>query len=52
MRVLYVVFVVSLLVLVFTIVALRRHIRKHDAEAGGPPRPPSGTNEDPLKDLE
>jgi hypothetical protein len=46
MLVLYVVFVVSLLVLVFTVVALRRYIRKHDAEAGDPPRSPGGTSED------
>lgn len=36
MRVLFVVFVLSLAALIGTLVALRRHIRKHDTQPGDP----------------
>jgi hypothetical protein len=51
MRVLFVVFVLSLAALVWTILALRRHIRDHDTRGSEPLRLNSG-NDDPLKNLE
>jgi hypothetical protein len=36
MRVLFVVFVLSLAALILTLLALRRHIRKHDAQPADP----------------
>jgi hypothetical protein len=34
MRVLFAVFVVSLVALIWTLMALRRHVRDHDAQTG------------------
>lgn len=49
MRVLFAVFVVSLAALIFTLIALRRHIRNHDAQPGKP-LPLTGTpQEDTLQ---
>ena len=49
MRVLFAVFVISLAALVFTLMALRRHIRNHDAQSGEP-LPLAGTpHEDSLQ---
>lgn len=36
MRVLFAVFVVCLVALILTLMALRRHVRKHNAESGEP----------------
>ena len=48
MRVLFVVFVLSLAALIWTLVALTRHIRKHDSQSGNPQL--AGTQqEDSLK---
>ena len=48
MRVLFVVFVLSLAVLIWTLVALTRHIRKHNADSANPQL--AGTqHEDSLK---
>ena len=52
MRVLFVVFVLSLAALVWTIIALRRHIRDHDKQGSKPLRLDSGKKDDPLKNLE
>jgi hypothetical protein len=54
MRVLFVVFVLSLAALIFTLMALRRHIRNHDARnhdsRSGEHLPLTGTpQEDSLK---
>jgi len=51
MRVLFVVFVLSLLALVWTILAVRRHIRDHDKRDTEPLRLDK-SNEDPLKNPE
>ena len=49
MRVLFVVFVLSLAALICTLLALSRHIRKHNAQSRNP-LPLAGTqNEDSLK---
>lgn len=48
MRVLFVVFVLSLAALIWTLVALTRHVRKHDSRSGNPQL--AGTQqEDSLK---
>lgn len=48
MRVLFAVFVLSLAALIITLIALRRHIRNHDAQPGKP-LPLTGTpHEDSL----
>jgi hypothetical protein len=52
MRVLYVVFVVSLVALVWTVFAVKRHIRDHDAEPAEPLHLTGGKNDDPLENLE
>jgi hypothetical protein len=51
MRILYAVFVLSLVALVWTILALTRHIREHDTQTSDPLHL-TGSNDDPLKDLE
>jgi hypothetical protein len=52
MSVLFAVFVLCLVALVWTVVALRRHIREHDAHGSEPLRLESKKNEDPLGNLE
>lgn len=56
MRALYAVFVLSLVALVWTIIAVRRHIRDHDARPSEPLRlNPSGSEshqDDPHKHSE
>jgi hypothetical protein len=49
MRVLFVVFVLSLAALVWTLVALRQHIRKNDAQPGEPLHLPGMPQEDSLE---
>jgi hypothetical protein len=51
MRLLFFGFVFSLLVLVWTILAVRRHIRDHDKRDSEPLRLDK-SNEDPLKNAE
>jgi hypothetical protein len=51
MRVLFAVFVLSLLALVWAILAVRRHIRDHDKRGSEPLRLDS-SNEDPLRNTE
>lgn len=51
MRVLFVVFVLSLVALVWTILAVRRHIRDHDKRGSEPLRLDS-SNDDALRNLE
>lgn len=51
MRVLFFGFVFSLLVLVWTILAVRRHIRDHD-KRGSEPLRLDKSNDDPLKNAE
>jgi hypothetical protein len=51
MRVLFAVFVLSLAALVWTILAVRRHIRDHDRRDSEPLRLDS-KNDDPLRNLE
>ena len=52
MRILYAVFVLSLVALVWTILALTRHIRDHDTHDSDPLHLTGSGNDDPLKDLE
>lgn len=49
MRVLFVVFVLSLAALIFTLMALRRHIRNHDSKPGEPLPLTRAPHEDSLK---
>jgi len=51
MGVLFAVFVLCLVALVWTIIALRRHIQNHDVRGSEPLRL-EGKKEDPLKNLE
>ena len=51
MRVLVAVFVLSLAALVWTILAVRRHIRDHEMRGSEPLRL-EGSNDDPLKNVE
>ena len=51
MRILFAVFVLSLAALVWTILAVRRHIRDHDQRGSEPLRLDTKT-EDPLRNLE
>jgi len=51
MRVMFAVFVLSLAALVWTILAVRRHIRDHD-KRGSEPLRLNNRNEDPLKNIE
>jgi hypothetical protein len=51
MSILYAVFVLSLVAIVWTILAVTRHIRNHDAEPRDP-RHLSSSNDDPLKHPE
>ena len=51
MRVLVVVFVLSLAALVWTILAVRRHIRDHDRRGSEPLRL-DRSKDDPLRNLE
>jgi hypothetical protein len=51
MRVLVAVFVLSLAALVWTILAVRRHIRDHETRGSEPLRL-EGSNDDPLKNVE
>ncbi|HZD50755.1 MAG TPA: hypothetical protein VE178_18565 [Silvibacterium sp.] len=52
MRVLFAVFVLSLLALVWTIIALRRHIRDHDTRGSEPLRLDGGKKDDALRNPE
>lgn len=49
MRVLFAVFVLSLLALIFTLMALRRHVRNHRAHTGRPLDLAGTQQEDSLK---
>jgi hypothetical protein len=49
MRVLFAVFVLSLASLIWTLIALRRHIRNHDAQPGEPLHLTGAQQEDSLK---
>lgn len=49
MRVLFVVFVLSLVALIFTLMALRRHIRNHQTQPGEALPSTGAPHEDPLK---
>jgi hypothetical protein len=51
MSILYAVFVLSLVAIVWTILAVTRHIRNHDAETRDPLHL-SSSNDDPLKHPE
>ena len=51
MVVLFAVFVLSLIALVWTVIALRRHIRDHDV-SGSEPLSLRGENDDPLRNIE
>jgi len=48
MRVLFAVFVLCLIALIFTLMAFRRHIRKHPPQPGDSPPLPGPPNEDTL----
>jgi len=48
MRVLFAVFVLSLAALIWTLLALRRHIRNHDAQPGEPLPLTGAPHEDSL----
>jgi hypothetical protein len=52
MRVLAFVFVVSVVALVWTIIALRRHIRDHDARGSEPLRLEGRKKDDALGNIE
>ena len=52
MGVLFAVFVLSLVALIWTIIALRRHIKNHDAHGSEPLRLEGNKNEDPLRNLD
>ena len=49
MRVLFAVFVISLAALIFTLMALRRHIRNHEAQPGEPLPLTGAPQEDSLQ---
>jgi hypothetical protein len=52
MRFLYAVFVLSMAALVWTVIALRRHIRNHDSHTADPNELKGSQTEDPLKTVE
>jgi hypothetical protein len=52
MRVLYVVFVLSMVALVWTVISVRRHIRDHDSHPADPLKLKGSKTEDPLKNIE
>ena len=52
MGVLYVVFVLSMVALVWTVISVRRHIRNHDSQPADPLKLRGSKTEDPLKNLE
>jgi len=52
MVVLFAVFVLSLIALVWTVIALRRHIRDHDVSGSEPLSLQRGENDDPLRNIE
>ena len=52
MGVLFAVFVLSLVALIWTVVALRRHIQNHDAQGSTLLRLEGNKNEDPLRNLD
>lgn len=52
MRVLFVVFVLSLIALIWTLMAVRRHIRNHGARPGEPLHLAGTRQEDSLKQNE
>jgi len=52
MRVLYVVFVLSMVALVWTAISVRRHIRNHDSEPADLLKLKGSQAEDPLKNIE
>lgn len=51
MNILYAVFVLSLVALVWTILAVTRHVRNHDTETRNPLQL-TNSNDDPLRHLE
>jgi hypothetical protein len=52
MRVLYVVFVLSMAALVWTAISLRRHIRRHDSQPADLLQVKGSKTDDPLKNVE
>ncbi len=52
MGVLFAVFVLSLVALIWTVIALRRHIHNHDVRGSEPLRLEGAKNDDPLKNLD
>lgn len=52
MGVLFAVFVLCLVALVWTVIALRRHIQNHDARGSEPLRLDGGNHDDPLKNID
>jgi len=52
MSILYAVFVLSMVALVWTTLALTHHIRNHDTETRDPLHLAGSGNDDPLKHLE
>lgn len=52
MRLLYAAFVLSMAALLWTVISIRRHIRKHDALPADPVMSKGSPNEDPLKDID
>jgi|HubBroStandDraft_1064217.scaffolds.fasta_scaffold1701796_2 hypothetical protein len=52
MRVLYAVFVLSMAAIVWTVLAVRRHIRNHDSHPADPLSIKGSKTEDPLKNAE
>jgi hypothetical protein len=52
MRLLYAAFVLSMAALVWTVISIRRHIRKHDSLPVDPLLRKGSPNEDPLKNID
>lgn len=52
MGVLFAVFVLSLVALIWTVIALRRHIKNHDVRASEPLRLEGSKNEDALRNSD
>lgn len=52
MRLLYAAFVLSMVALVWAVISIRRHIRKHDSLPADPIMSKGSPNEDPLKNID
>jgi hypothetical protein len=52
MGVLFAVFVLSLVALIWTVIALRRHIHNHDVRCSEPLSLEGAKHDDPLKNLD